>query len=118
ELCSGGCESAARAGPVGGPATLVAAAAPTSPIATAIVPMPHLTKRSAGRFIKEVQVLRVHGDRHFVAEPQLHVWRERGDEIRARSDDRLGRAAAREDVFLFGGLALDVPRVDPEIRHR
>src|SRR5664279_5760806 len=112
ELCVGGCESALRTRPVGGPATVVAPAPLTSAIATAIAPQ--LTKRSAGRLVKEMQVFRVDGDRHFVAECEVNVRRERRDEVRARADDRLGRSLAREHLLFLGGLALQVPRVDPE----
>ena len=86
-LCVGGCESAVRAGPVGGPPTLVAAAPPTSAIATAIA----LAKRSAGRLIEEVEVPRVDGDRHLVARASA-----------ARAAGTMQRGSGREPTTVSG----------------
>jgi hypothetical protein len=64
-----------------------------------------------------VEVLRVDSDRHHITELQLDVRRERRDEVRPRADDGFG-GIALEDRLLLGDLALDVPRVDLEVRHR
>src|SRR5581483_11538583 len=108
--CAGSCASAVRAPPPGGgPAEAPSSA--TSASARA------LAQRRTGRLVEEVQVLRVDGDGHLVPELQLHVRRERRDEVRARADDRLA-ALAREHLLLLGLLGLDVARIDAEVRHR
>src|SRR5438477_8436923 len=114
--CVGSCESAASDAPLGGPADDCAPAPPTSAIAASAATA-ELAKRSAALLIEEVQVLGVDRDRHAVAETQLHVRRERGDEVRPRPDDaRL--VLAGELVRVGGRLCLDLARVDLEVRHR
>src|SRR2546430_15785499 len=68
ELCVGSCDR--LAGSPGGadpadPASVVAASAVATPPA----------KRRTGRFVEEVERLRVDGDRHLISEPELNVWR-------------------------------------------
>src|SRR2546430_17179953 len=110
--CVGSCESAASDAPLGGPADDCAPAPPTSAIAASAATA-ELAKRSAALLIEEVQVLGVDRDRHAVAETQLHVRRERGDEVRPRPDDaRL--VLARELVRVGGPPCPRLARVPPE----
>src|SRR5204863_7320661 len=115
--CVGGCESERRTAPVGGPAFEPALATPSPTAATAAIDTAALPKRRARRLIEEVQVLRVDRDGHLVAELQLHVRRERRDEVRARADDDSLRLR-RQHLLLLGLLRLDRARVDLEVRHR
>src|ERR1700749_4963228 len=117
-LCNGGCESAARTAPPGAPEDFP----PEAPLATSAIAanaaIAHpLTQRSARSLIKEVQVLGVDGDRDVVAELQVHVRRERCDEVRSRADDGL-LALAQELLLLGVQLGLDLARVDVEVPHR
>src|SRR5438874_3742400 len=117
EDCVGRTESACRTAPVGDTSTLVAPAPPTSAIAASAAIAPRLTQRSARCLIEEVQVLRVDGDRDAVADVQLHVRREGGDEIRTGADDaRL--VLALERLLGRGGLGPELARLHLEVRHR
>src|SRR4051812_50168292 len=83
ELCVGSAESAASAAPVGGPAVDPANALEITTAASAATAQ--LAERSPTGLVEEVQVLRVDGDRHGVADPQLHVRREGWHGVGARS---------------------------------
>src|SRR5438270_667458 len=107
--CVGSAESAATG--TGGEA---ADAAPTSAIAQAIA---QLAKRSATRLVEEVQILRVDRDRDTVAELQLDVRRERGDQVRTGPDDAR-RVLVLELLFGAAEVGLELARVDLEVRHR
>src|SRR4051794_5914435 len=114
ELCVGSAESAASAAPVGGPAVDPANALEITTAASAATAQ--LAERSPTGLVEEVQVLRVDGDRHGVADPQLHVRREGCDEVRARSHDaRL--VLARELVRVGDRLGLDLAGRNLEVRH-
>src|SRR5438045_2999756 len=112
ELCVGSCDR--LAGSPGGadpadPASVVAASAAATPLA----------KRRTGRFVEEVERLRVDGDRHLVSEPELNVWRERGDQVRPRPDHALlVLGGFGERLVDSGCLTPDLTRVDLEVRHR
>src|SRR6478735_10744721 len=84
--CDGSCDRGASPAPVGGPASVRAPATPASAIAASAT-VAQLAERIPTRLVEEVQVLRVDRDRHAVADAQLHVRRERCDEVRARADD-------------------------------
>src|SRR6476646_197135 len=117
-LCAGSRESAARAAPVGGPAVERAWETPkNAAAASAAAARIALAKRLTVGLAEEVQVLRVDGHADLVAELQVDVRRERGDEIRARAHDGL-LALARELLLLGRLLRLDVARVDMEVGHR
>src|SRR3954453_8173548 len=110
----GSCDSAARAAAVGGPAVEPANALPSAIVASATTAQ--LTQRSATRLVEEVQVVGVDGDGPAVAELQLHVRRERRDEVRPGPDDACLVAALQ--LFLrcrrLGG---DLARIHLEVRH-
>src|SRR2546429_245939 len=101
-LCSGACDSAARTAPVGGPALDRPSEPPTTPneaAAAAAAAMTVLAERVPGRFIEEVQVLRVDGHTDLVAELECHVRRERRDEVGAGADDGLLGLACEHLLF-------------------
>src|SRR3954454_24114674 len=117
ELCAGNCENAFSWAPVGGPLPVLADALPSASTAKAATAA--LTQRRAGCFVEEMQVAGVDCDADVVAEPELYVRRERGDEVRPRPDDALGvLVRSRERLVDRVCLALDLPRVDLEVRHR
>src|SRR3954451_10999154 len=117
ELCAGSCESAVSWAPAGGPLPVLADALPSASTAKAAAAA--LTQRRTGCFVEEMQVAGVDCDADVVAEPELYVRRERGDEVRPRPHDALGvLVRSRERLVDRVGLALDLPRVDLEVRHR